>query len=159
MRRPPPDRGQPSTTAQEQIRSCSTGTHSYIKTYSYSNVPLTQDESTSPGAAAQLESLSQLHESVAAKILERTNQVSDRLSAWEDYRGRQDSAFAWLAEMERAKMRLDLRHLDADRIAHVLERIRVSNAVYKIAVHYVISPHVTSYNRGTIYVHTPALSA
>ncbi len=81
---------------------------------------------TSPsGIASQLQQLSQLHESVSARIRDRTSLAEERLSAWESYRSAQADAFAWLADVERKKLRLDLRHLDSGRTDAVLGQIRV----------------------------------
>ena len=78
----------------------------------------------------QLSTLAQLHEDVIAKITERNNNIGDRLRSWEEYRRSQDRLFAWLKEMEREKLGLNLKHVKVKEVEGVLKRIEVSRVYY-----------------------------
>ena len=79
---------------------------------------------------SQLSDLSSLHETVLQKIAERNNGIGDRLRRWEEYRQAQDSLFAWLKQMEKEKLKLNLKHVQVDRISDILKQIEVMIRVF-----------------------------
>ena len=74
---------------------------------------------------SQLSTLAKLHEDVIGKITERNNNIGDRLRSWEEYRRCQDRLFAWLKEMEREKLGLNLKHVKVKEVESVLKKIQV----------------------------------
>lgn len=72
----------------------------------------------------QFNSLTNFHNETLSKIIDRHNEVSDRLRAWNTYREDQNKLLAWLKEMEEERERLQLRYVHLRRLPKVLMRIQ-----------------------------------
>ncbi|KAK9711351.1 Nuclear envelope localization domain [Popillia japonica] len=72
----------------------------------------------------QFNSLTNFHNETLSKIIDRHNEVSDRLRAWSTYREDQNKLLGWLKEMEEDRERLQLRYVHLRRLPKVLMRIQ-----------------------------------
>ncbi|KRT78410.1 hypothetical protein AMK59_8618, partial [Oryctes borbonicus] len=72
----------------------------------------------------QFNSLTNFHNETLSKIIDRHNEVSDRLKAWSTYREDQNKLLTWLKEMEEDRERLQLRYVHLRRLPKVLMRIQ-----------------------------------
>ncbi len=73
-----------------------------------------------------LSALSSAHSEAVEDVKKRGALIADRIRAWEEFRRKEDKLFAWLRQMEREKLSLNLKHVQVRRIADVLQRIEVS---------------------------------
>lgn len=72
----------------------------------------------------QFNVLTNLHNETLSRIVDRHQQVSDRLESWDQYRLDQSKLLAWLKDMERERGRLQLRYIHVRRVPKVLTRIQ-----------------------------------
>lgn len=72
----------------------------------------------------QFNVLTTLHHETLSRIVDRHQQVSDRLESWDQYRLDQSKLLAWLKDMERERGRLQLRYIHVRRVPKVLTRIQ-----------------------------------
>lgn len=74
--------------------------------------------------ADKFDTLTNLHNETLARIVERHDEVSNRIVAWDDYREIYTELLRWLKEMEREKEKLQLRYVHIKRINKVLAKIQ-----------------------------------
>nr|CAD7603271.1 unnamed protein product [Timema genevievae] len=72
----------------------------------------------------QFNSLTNLHNETLARIMERHEEVRERLGSWDRYRADQARLLAWLKDTERERSRLQLRYIHVRRIPKVQARIQ-----------------------------------
>ncbi|KAI5642763.1 hypothetical protein NE865_05289 [Phthorimaea operculella] len=74
--------------------------------------------------ADKFDTLTNLHNETLARIVERHDEVCNRIAAWDDYREIYTELLRWLKEMEREKEKLQLRYVHIKRINKVLAKIQ-----------------------------------
>nr|CAD7432086.1 unnamed protein product [Timema monikensis] len=72
----------------------------------------------------QFNSLTNLHNETLARIMERHEEVRERICSWDRYRADQARLLAWLKDTERERNRLQLRYIHVRRIPKVQARIQ-----------------------------------
>nr|CAD7412488.1 unnamed protein product [Timema poppensis] len=72
----------------------------------------------------QFNSLTNLHNETLARIMERHEEVRERIYSWDRYRADQARLLAWLKDTERERSRLQLRYIHVRRIPKVQARIQ-----------------------------------
>lgn len=85
--------------------------------------PLDAKEKVELSVMEQFNSLTNLHNETLSRIMERHNEVQNRLDAWDKYRQDQNKLLAWLKDMEKERERLQLRYIHMRRVPKVLSRI------------------------------------
>lgn len=73
--------------------------------------------------AEQFNVLTNLHNEILSKIMERHSSVRDRLSAWDKYKLDQSKLLTWLKEIERERSRLQLRFIHLRRLDKIIMKI------------------------------------
>ncbi|CAK1540772.1 unnamed protein product [Leptosia nina] len=74
--------------------------------------------------ADKFDTLTNLHNETLAKIVERHDEVSARIAAWDDYREIYTELLRWLKELEREKEKLQLRYVHIKRINKTLTQVQ-----------------------------------
>lgn len=74
--------------------------------------------------ADKFDSLTNFHNETLARIVERHDEVCNRIAAWDDYREIHTELLRWLKEMEREKEKLQLRYVHIKRIQNILSKIQ-----------------------------------
>lgn len=74
--------------------------------------------------AEKFDTLTNLHNETLARIVERHDEVSTRIAAWDDYREIYIELLRWLKEMEREKEKLQLRYVHIKRIHKILTKVQ-----------------------------------
>lgn len=72
----------------------------------------------------KFDTLTNLHNETLARIVERHDEVCNRIAAWDDYKDIYTELLRWLKEMEREKEKLQLRYVHIKRIHKVLAKIQ-----------------------------------
>ncbi|CAG4949524.1 unnamed protein product [Colias eurytheme] len=81
-------------------------------------------ETNNRDLADKFDTLTNLHNETLAKIVERHDEVSTRIAAWDDYREIYTELLRWLKELEREKEKLQLRYVHIKRINKTLTQIQ-----------------------------------
>lgn len=71
----------------------------------------------------QFNSLTNVHNETLSRIMDRHNEVQNRLDAWERYRKDQQNLLDWLKNVEQEKEKLQLRYMHIRRIPKLISRI------------------------------------
>ncbi|CAH3870389.1 unnamed protein product [Pieris brassicae] len=74
--------------------------------------------------ADKFDTLTNLHNETLARIVERHDEVSTRIAAWDDYREIYTELLKWLKELEREKEKLQLRYVHIKRINKTLTQVQ-----------------------------------
>lgn len=73
----------------------------------------------------QFSSLTNLHNETLSKIIDRHDEISDRITAWDKYRNDQSKILTWLKNMEQEKEKLQLRYIHIRRVPKILNKLQL----------------------------------
>lgn len=72
----------------------------------------------------QFSSLTNLHNETLSRIMDRHEQINERITSWDKYRIDQAKLLQWLKDMEREREKLQLRYIHMRRVPKILHRIQ-----------------------------------
>lgn len=76
-----------------------------------------------PAVWEQFNSLTGLHNETLSRIIDRSNEIQMRLTAWDQYRNDQAQLLEWLREKEKERNRLQLRYIHLKRVPTIVQRV------------------------------------
>ncbi|CAH1990103.1 unnamed protein product [Acanthoscelides obtectus] len=86
--------------------------------------PSSGGQTIEPSIMQQFSSLSNLHNEILSRIMDRHSEVQNRLNAWEKYKKDQNRLLAWLKGVEKERDHMQLRYMHIRRIPKLLTRIQ-----------------------------------